>query len=164
MQWVFRGDEGFKAAARMWAMDVVRGNDGQYYMFFPAPRLWNDMQVGVAIANTPGGPFWPRPNHIRGMYGIDPSVVRLPSGAWVVFTSWGGRMYVQRTNAEFTWASPRNLIRGSSPDTRRGLTQKFATEDSSFSTPYRPPSSDTLYSRRWLTKRTTRNGDFGTQT
>lgn len=36
----------------MWAMDVVRGSDGRYYLFFPAPRVWNDMRIGVAVANT----------------------------------------------------------------------------------------------------------------
>ena len=41
---------------------------------------------------------------------IDPSVVRLPSGAWVVFTSWDGDIYVQFTNAEFTKAFSWKII------------------------------------------------------
>lgn len=110
--WVFRGWKGYKAAAHMWALDVVRGNDGRYYMFFPAPRAWNAMRIGVAIAKRPGGPFWPRPKPIPGAIGIDPSVIRLPSGQWVIFTSGRGRIFVQWTNAKFTRSSPRRLVKG----------------------------------------------------
>lgn len=110
--WVFRGWPGWKSAARMWAMDVVQGEDGKYYMFFPAPKHGEDMRIGVAVANRPVGPFIPRQKPIPGKHGIDPSVVRLPSGAWVVFTSGAGKIYVQTTNKKFTWASPRKVIEG----------------------------------------------------
>lgn len=100
--WVYRGDEGYKAAARMWASDVIQGNDGLYDMLFSAPDLTRRMRIGVAVASNPGGPFRPRRNHFPGMVGIDPSVVRLPSGSWFIFTSISGPIYAQRMNSEFT--------------------------------------------------------------
>jgi len=112
VRWSWKGGKGHNGAARMWAMDVVQGEDSLYYMFFPAPKYGSDMRIGVAVSSTPGGPFKPRALPIPGKHGIDPSVIQLPSGEWAVFTSVRGNIFVQRTNKEFTWASKPKLITG----------------------------------------------------
>lgn len=110
--WSHKGGRGFRGAARMWALDVIQGEDSLYYMFFPAPKYGNDMRIGVAVSTAPGGPFKPRRLPVPGKHGIDPSVIQLPSSEWAVFTSIRGSIYVQRTNKEFTWAGKPKLITG----------------------------------------------------
>jgi len=104
----------------MWALDVVQGENGRYFMFFPAPMIGNDMRIGVAVADHPAGPFWPRPKPIPGKHGIDPSVIQLPSGEWCVFSSGKGYIYVQRTNKVFNWAGPRKIVQGLKPGYKEG--------------------------------------------
>lgn len=112
VRWSHKGGKGHNGAARMWAMDVIQGEDSLYYMFFPAPKYGADMRIGVAVSATPGGPFKPRPFPIPGKHGIDPSVIQLPNSEWAVFTSQRGQIYVQKTNKEFTWASKPRIISG----------------------------------------------------
>ncbi len=60
----------------MWAPDCVE-KDGRYYFYFPASP--KDMErgfgIGVAVANSPEGPFMPMPRPIKGVMGIDPCVL-----------------------------------------------------------------------------------------
>jgi hypothetical protein len=60
----------------MWAPDCV-ARDGKYYFFFPAhgkdPNT-RGSRVGVAISDTPVGPFKPQAKPIDGVVGIDPNV------------------------------------------------------------------------------------------
>jgi beta-xylosidase len=61
----------------MWAPDCYEKN-GKYYFYFPAPAKGSSgaqgMTVGVAISDTPYGPFTPEPQPIKGVSGIDPNV------------------------------------------------------------------------------------------
>lgn len=91
-------------AYSMWAPDCVKGKDGRYYFFFPdAPKAVDGEKrrgfgVGVAISNTPYGPFKAEPQPIKGIFGIDPCVL-LPTPKDgkerkpVIF--WGGGGLVQ---------------------------------------------------------------------
>ncbi len=86
--WIFGGGKGWRYAGRMWAPDVIQGDDKRYYLFFPGPRYsMNEMHIGVAVSNSPGGPFIPRKLPIQGAKGIDPSIVKLPNGRWMLFGS-----------------------------------------------------------------------------
>ncbi|WP_198170186.1 family 43 glycosylhydrolase [Mucilaginibacter arboris] len=64
-------------AYSMWAPDCLFRN-GKYYFYFPAPpkdkRSGNGFAIGVAIADTPYGPFIPNPEPIKDVHGIDPNV------------------------------------------------------------------------------------------
>lgn len=64
----------------MWAPDCVYRN-GKYYFYFPsAPAAGRGgFAVGVAIADNPEGPFVPEPEPIKGINGIDPCVLQLPT-------------------------------------------------------------------------------------
>lgn len=82
-------------AYSMWAPDCIKGKDGRYYFYFPdAPKPSGDNQrrggfgVGVAISNTPYGPFKAEPTNIKGISGIDPCVLQASDGNSYIF--WGG--------------------------------------------------------------------------
>ena len=72
----------------MWAPDCVEKN-GKYYFYFPsAPAEGRGgFAVGVAIADSPEGPFIPEPEPIKGINGIDPCVLQASDGNAYIF--WG---------------------------------------------------------------------------
>ncbi len=99
----------------MWAPDAIMGEDEKYYLFFPAPyRKINTMLIGVAVSESPSGPFIPRAQPIFGTHGIDPSVIRLSNGQWVLFTSGGpgGNIFVANIDAEFRNVSEKRTVVG----------------------------------------------------
>ncbi|MBN1779729.1 family 43 glycosylhydrolase [bacterium] len=61
----------------MWAPDCYERN-GKYYFYFPsianAASGVRGMTVGVAVSDTPYGPFVPEQQPIKGVSGIDPNV------------------------------------------------------------------------------------------
>ena len=71
----------------MWAPDCVERN-GKYYFYFPStPKDGRGFTVGVAIADSPEGPFIPEPEPIKGINGIDPCVLQASDGNAYIF--WG---------------------------------------------------------------------------
>ena len=71
----------------MWAPDCVYRN-GKYYFYFPsAPKDGRGFGIGVAIADSPEGPFVPEPENIKGISGIDPCVLLASDGNAYIF--WG---------------------------------------------------------------------------
>jgi hypothetical protein len=60
----------------MWAPDCIERN-GKYYFYFPAieknPETRRRNRIGVAVSDSPTGPFTPEPKPIEGVYGIDPN-------------------------------------------------------------------------------------------
>ncbi len=73
----------------MWAPDCVE-KDGRYYFYFPASP--KDMErgfgIGVAIAESPEGPFMAMPRPIKGVLGIDPCVLVDDDGKAYIY--WSG--------------------------------------------------------------------------
>lgn len=61
-------------AKQMWATDVAE-KDGRYYLYFSAKDHNGLFRIGVAVADTPTGPFIANPDPIRGTYSIDPAVL-----------------------------------------------------------------------------------------
>lgn len=61
----------------MWAPDAYL-KDGKYYFYFPAiadsTKGIRGNTIGVAVSDTPYGPFVPEPMPIKGVFGIDPNV------------------------------------------------------------------------------------------
>ena len=71
----------------MWAPDCIERN-GKYYFYFPStPTGGRGFGVGVAIADSPVGPFIPEPEPIKGINGIDPCVLQASDGNAYIF--WG---------------------------------------------------------------------------
>ena len=71
----------------MWAPDCVY-KDGKYYFYFPSnPASGMGFGIGVAISDSPEGPFIPEPEPIKGINGIDPCVLLASDGNAYIF--WG---------------------------------------------------------------------------
>jgi hypothetical protein len=75
-------------AYSMWAPDCVE-RDGKYYFYFPAPQKGRGNMIGVAISDTPYGPFVPQAEPIAGAGGIDPCVFIDKDGQAYLY--WSGR-------------------------------------------------------------------------
>ena len=73
----------------MWAPDCVERN-GKYYFYFPsAPAAGRGgFAVGVAVADSPEGPFSLEPEPIKGIMGIDPCVLVDNDGSAYIY--WSG--------------------------------------------------------------------------
>ncbi|MDZ7898895.1 MAG: glycoside hydrolase family 43 protein [Arcicella sp.] len=87
------------AERQMWAPDAAE-KDGQYYLYFPAKKADGIFQIGVAISNSPTGPFVPEPEAIKNSYTIDPAVFRDDDGKYYMYFGgiWGGQMQSYRDN------------------------------------------------------------------
>ena len=73
-------------AYAMWAPDAVF-KDGKYYFYFPAMAKSGGFRIGVAIGDTPYGPFKPLATPIEGVKGIDPGVLIDKDGSAYLFYS-----------------------------------------------------------------------------
>ncbi len=87
------------AEKQMWAPDAATKN-GKYYLYFPAKRPDGIFQIGVAVSNSPTGPFVAEPEPIRGSYSIDPAVYVDEDGAAYMYFGgiWGGQLQSYRNN------------------------------------------------------------------
>lgn len=66
-------DVGWGKEGWMWAPGAARAN-GKYYLYYPHKDLNDVWRVGVAIADSPAGPFKDIGHPIEGITGIDPKV------------------------------------------------------------------------------------------
>lgn len=80
---------GNPAGYSMWAPDCVC-KDGKYYFYFPdgAKQGRGGFNIGVAVSDSPTGPFVPQPDPIEGVGGIDPCVLQCSNGDAYLF--WSG--------------------------------------------------------------------------
>jgi len=81
------------AHGQMWDNDVATKN-GKYYMYFPAKDKDGIFRIGVAISDTPEGPFIPEAKPMEGAYSIDPHVFIDDDGKAYMYYGglWGGQM------------------------------------------------------------------------
>ncbi len=87
------------AERQMWAPDAAHKN-GKYYLYFPAKRANGIFQIGVAISDSPTGPFIPEKEAIKGSYSIDPAVFKDEDGKYYMYFGgiWGGQLQKYRNN------------------------------------------------------------------
>jgi len=87
------------AEKQMWAPDAAH-KDGKYYLYFPAKRPDGIFQIGVAVGDSPAGPFVPEPEAIKGSYTIDPAVFEDEDGKYYMYFGgiWGGQLQKYRNN------------------------------------------------------------------
>ena len=87
------------AEKQMWAPDAACKN-GKYYLYFPAKRADGIFQIGVAISDSPVGPFLPESGPIKGSYSIDPAVFEDDNGEHYIYFGgiWGGQLQKYRNN------------------------------------------------------------------
>ena len=63
------------ARRQLWDNEVVKGRDGRFYMYFPAKDKTDIFRCGVAVSDSPTGPFKAMPDPIRGSYSIDYAIL-----------------------------------------------------------------------------------------
>jgi len=86
------------AGRQLWDCDVAH-KDGKYYMYFPLKDKNDIFRIGVAVSDTPEGPFIPRENPIRGSYSIDPAILQEGDDYYMYFGGlWGGQLQRYRNN------------------------------------------------------------------
>ena len=87
------------AERQMWAPDAAHKN-GKYYLYFPAKKSDGIFQIGVAVSNSPTGPFAAEPEPINGSYTIDPAVFEDDDGQHYMYFGgiWGGQLQHYRKN------------------------------------------------------------------
>ena len=81
------------ASRHMWAPDAAE-KDGKYYLYFPAKDQNDIFRIGVAIGDSPHGPFTPEENPIAQSYSMDPAVFKDTDGAYYMYIGgiWGGQL------------------------------------------------------------------------
>tara|TARA_B100000900_G_C20598220_1_gene724334 strand:+ start:1391 stop:2422 length:1032 start_codon:yes stop_codon:yes gene_type:complete len=86
------------AQQQMWAPDANE-KDGKFYLFFPAKDYKGIFRIGVAISDSPTGPFKAEPKAIKGSFSIDPAVFKDEDGAYYMYFGgiWGGQLQRWRT-------------------------------------------------------------------
>jgi len=87
------------AERQMWAPDAA-SKGGKYYFYFPAKKADGIFQIGVAVGESPSGPFKPQPSAIEGSYSIDPAVFEDDDGHFYMYFGgiWGGQLQKYRHN------------------------------------------------------------------
>jgi hypothetical protein len=87
------------AEKQMWAPDAAYKND-KYYLYFPAKRPDGIFQIGVAVSDSPAGPFEPEPEPIKNSYSIDPAIFPDDDGKHYMYFGgiWGGQLQSYRNN------------------------------------------------------------------
>lgn len=88
------------AKRQMWAPDAARKGD-KYYLYFPAKDENDIFRIGVAVGDSPTGPFEPQPEPLAGSYSIDPTVYRDDDGENYLYLGgiWGGQLQRWQTGA-----------------------------------------------------------------
>lgn len=88
------------AERQMWAPDAAEKN-GTYYLYFPAKDYDGIFRIGVAVSDSPTGPFIPQPEAIKNSFSIDPAVLKDEDGSYYIYFGgiWGGQLQRWRTGA-----------------------------------------------------------------
>jgi hypothetical protein len=86
------------AEKQMWAPDAAH-KSGKYYLFFPAKGHDGIFRIGVAIGDSPTGPFIPEKEAIKDSFSIDPAVFEDEDGSYYMYLGgiWGGQLQRWRT-------------------------------------------------------------------
>lgn len=86
------------ASQQLWAPDATEKN-GNYYLFFPAKDKKGIFRIGVAVSESPVGPFTAQPAPINNSFSIDPAVFKDSDGSYYMYFggTWGGQLQRWRT-------------------------------------------------------------------
>ena len=81
------------AGRQMWAPDAAE-KGGKYYLYFPVKDKQDVFRIGVAVGDTPAGPFTAGPEPMKGSYSIDPAVFKDTDGRYFMYFGgiWGGQL------------------------------------------------------------------------
>ena len=96
---VFSVDDIPWAGRQLWDCDIQE-RGGKYYLYFPLKDKNDIFRLGVAVGDSPIGPFKAQPDPIRGSYSIDPAVFKDDDGEVYIYFGglWGGQLQRYRDN------------------------------------------------------------------
>lgn len=114
------------AEKQMWAPDAHE-KDGQYYLFFPAKDYDGIFRIGVAVSDSPTGPFTAQPEAIKDSFSIDPAVFKDDDGSYYIYFGgiWGGQLQRWR-GGSFNAAEPESPFAHLPLDNEPALCAKVA--------------------------------------
>ncbi|PWU02580.1 MAG: alpha-N-arabinofuranosidase [Bacteroidetes bacterium] len=114
------------AEKQMWAPDAAE-KDGKYFLFFPAKDHEGIFRIGVAIADSPTGPFKPQASAIKDSFSIDPAVFKDDDGSYYMYFGgiWGGQLQRWQTG-KFNAANPQSPFAHLPADNEPALCAKVA--------------------------------------
>jgi hypothetical protein len=114
------------AAKQMWAPDAAE-KDGKYYLFFPAKDHEGIFKIGVAVSDSPVGPFTPQPEAIKNSFSIDPAVFQDDDGSYYMYFGgiWGGQLQRWRSG-QFNAGQPESPTAFLPADNEPALCPKIA--------------------------------------
>lgn len=114
------------AERQMWAPDAHE-KDGKYYLFFPAKDYEGIFRIGVAISDSPVGPFVPQPEPMKDSFSIDPAVFKDDDGSYYMYFGglWGGQLQRWREGV-FNAAEPESPVAHLPADDESALCAKVA--------------------------------------
>ncbi len=98
------------ADKQLWAPDAAE-KDGKYYLFFPAKGYDGIFRIGVAVSDSPTGPFIPQAEPIKNSFSIDPAVFKDDDGCYYMYFGgiWGGQLQRWR-NGIFNSGQPESPV------------------------------------------------------
>jgi len=119
------------AEKQMWAPDANEKN-GKYYLFFPAKDYNGIFRIGVAVSDSPVGPFTAQSEAIKKSFSIDPAVFKDDDRSYYMYFGglWGGQL--QRwQNGKFNGDEPESPFAHLPQNNEPALCAKVAklTED-----------------------------------
>jgi hypothetical protein len=81
------------AKRQLWAPDAAE-REGKYFLYFPAKDTDDIFRIGVAVSNSPTGPFKAEATPIKNSFSIDPAVFRDDDGQYYMYFGgiWGGQL------------------------------------------------------------------------
>jgi hypothetical protein len=87
------------AGRQLWAPDAAFAN-GKYYLYFPVKDKQDVFHIGVAVSDSPTGPFKAEAQPIKGSFSIDPAVFKDDNGSFYMYFGgiWGGQLQRWQTN------------------------------------------------------------------
>ncbi len=114
------------AEKQMWAPDATE-KEGKYYLFFPAKDYDGVFKIGVAISDSPTGPFTPQAKAIEKSFSIDPAVFKDDDGSFYLYFGgiWGGQLQRWRTGS-FNAEKPESPLAHLPNDDEPALCAKMA--------------------------------------
>lgn len=114
------------AEKQMWAPDAAE-KDGSYYLFFPAKDHEGIFSIGVAVSDSPTGPFTAQPEAIKGSFSIDPAIFKDDDGSYYMYFGgiWGGQLQRWRTGS-FNAEQPESPLAFLPADNEPALCAKVA--------------------------------------
>jgi hypothetical protein len=88
------------AGRQMWAPDAAE-KGGKYFLYFPVKDKQDVFKIGVAVGDSPAGPFKAQPEAIKNSFSMDPAVFKDTDGKYYLYFGglWSGQLQKWKSGA-----------------------------------------------------------------